>query len=265
MAYLYLENMEFKDYRLNLVIENKEVVGVYSRNKKLVSEFLRVISGINKTKSCLYQGKEVFDNREYFQNRISLDYAHTYLSTLRIANIEEALKSKYSLSFNKEKFIKIGRELDIRGETEITFQYKFSPAGNTFVNYALTVALEKPNVIIENPTYGLNLAEDIEYIVSGITDKSVFNTAIIELDRLRLFKNRLQKILIFSDFNKAYFLDPKTQLVIIPEDIEIDEPLYTTEEGVIGILTYTKGELKILQKNKIDYRIISIYDLEEYL
>lgn len=265
MAYLNLENMEFFDYLLNFEIEDGEVVGVYSKNKKLVSDFLRVLSGINKAKSCLHQGKEVFDNREYFRNRIFMNYAHTYLSTLRISNIQEILKSKYNLSFNKDKFVKIGRELDIRGETEITYQYKFSPAGNTFVNYALTAALEKPNIIIENPTHGLNLPEDIEYIVTGISNNNVFNTAIIGIDRLSLFKGRLHKVLIFSDFRKAYFLNPKTQLVVVPEEIELDEPLFRIGDGIIGILNYTKEELKKLQKNRIDYRIISIYDLEDYL
>ena len=65
-----------------------------------------------------------------------MDFSHTYLTTLRISAISETLRNKYGLSFNKEKFVRIGKDLNIRGETMIGEQYKFTPAGNTFVNYA---------------------------------------------------------------------------------------------------------------------------------
>ncbi|MDD4000586.1 MAG: hypothetical protein PHX62_06815, partial [Bacilli bacterium] len=264
MPYLKIENLNIENYLLNFEINNQESIGVFGRNKELVLDFLKIISGINKSNSCFHEDEDIFDNPAYFKGRIFMDYSHTYLSTLRVAIIEENLKSKYNLSFNKEKFIKIGMDLDIRGETEITYQYHFSPAGNTFVNYALTAALEKPNLIIINPLNGLNLKDDINYIVSGITDTKEYNTSIIGIDKLKPFKNKLQHVLFFSDFD-YYYLDYTAMFIVLPKEIKIEYPLYLGKDLVIGLATQTKEELKELSKHKVSYQLISIFDLEDYL
>ncbi|HEY8396151.1 MAG TPA: hypothetical protein VIK96_05165 [Bacilli bacterium] len=265
MAYLKIENLQLGNYSINLNIENGEVVGIYSQNKKAVLDLLEIIAGINPGESVLYNEKNVFDNREYFQNRIFLDYSHTYLSTLRVSVIEEVLKNKYNLSFNKEKFVKIGKELDIRGETEISEQYKFTSAGNTFVNFALTMALEKPNIVVNNPTSGLNLPEDIQYIVKGLTDITAFNTAIIGIDRLKVFKGRFHKILFLSDYGTVHCIAPETTLLVFPKEFEPQFPLFASDKKVISLSSYQKEELKQFQKNKIEYEMISVYDIEDYL
>ncbi len=265
MPYLIIENLNLKNNLINLKINKGEAIGVFGKNKHLVFDFLKAASGINKSGACFYEDKDVFDNPEYFQLRILLDFSHTYLSTLRVSKIEEVLKNRYNLRFNKDKLIKIGKDLDIRGETEITHQYQFTSAGNTFVNYALTVALEKPNIIIANPTYGLNLKEDIDYVVNGITDTKVFNTAIIALDKLKPFENKLSKILLFTDFDTAYTLDSTIKLIVVPKEIDLDYPLFISQGRLIGLSTFTKEELKYFQRNKISYELISIFDLEDYL
>lgn len=265
MAYLKIENLQLQNYTISLEVENGEAVGVFSRNADIVSDFLKVASGINPGKGCYHEGKSVYDNREYFQNRIFMDFAHNYLTTLRTSSIEEALKNKLGLSFNKEKFIKIGKELNIRGEALIGKQYKFTPAGNTFANYALLQALDKPNIVVLNPTRGLNLPEDIEMIIKGMTDTAVFNTALIGIDRMKPFKGRLSKILVFSDFGTAHVLPGEAQLIVLPHLIEQATPLFTDGEKTIALCGYEKDELKRMQKDRIGFDLISLYAVEDYL
>ena len=81
MAYLQIENLIMEDYTINLEIENGESVGVFARRKKTVSDFLKIASGINPGKGCFHDGKEIYDNRKYFQNRIFMDFS-IYISPL---------------------------------------------------------------------------------------------------------------------------------------------------------------------------------------
>ncbi|MGB4695617.1 MAG: hypothetical protein WBH29_04315 [Bacilli bacterium] len=265
MAYLQIENLIMEDYTINLEIENGESVGVFARRKKTVFDFLKIASGINPGKGCFHDGKEIYDNRKYFQNRIFMDFSHTYLTTLRISAISETLRNKYGLSFNKEKFVRIGKDLNIRGETMIGEQYKFTPAGNTFVNYALAQALEKPNIVILNPTHGLNLPEDIDLISRGITAGGAFNTALIGIDRLKAFRGRLHKILLFSDFGTAHVLGAGERLIVFPKEFEPEHPLFLGSEKVIALAGYERDELRKLHKNKIYHELISVYDIEDHL
>lgn len=265
MAYLSINNLKFKDYQINTEFLDLQVIGVFALDSTLRTDFLKLLAGINRNQgTCFYRQRDIFDNEEYFNSRIYLDYAHIYLSTLRTANIEKSLKTRYNLSFNKEIFVKIAKELNVRGETEITHIYNFTPAGNTFVNYALTAAVEKPNIIINNPTIGLNQEMDINYLVNSLSSHKTDGNIILGLNRLKDFRGKLDRIFIFTDCGQTYSIDSAATVFVSKEDVETDYRLFVSDY-YLSLNLFSKDELKRFQKNKIEYKIISIYDIEDYL
>ena len=266
LTHLQIKDLQIKNYKINLDIENKEVVGIYSKDQSIIKEFLDMISGINPTnKSCLYKDKDVFNNLEYFQERIYLDFSKKYLSTLKLKYLEERLKSKYNFIFNKDKFIKICKDLDVRGETEITHVYKFSLAGNIFVNFALVSSINRANLIIQNPTKNLNMMTDIQYITEKLAKKDVFNTVILGLDNLRAFSYLLDKLVLFSSDN-VHVIDPLTEnLIVFKKPNPYLKNIIYNEPNIITLNSYSKEDYKNFSKDKIDFKKISVYDLESYL
>lgn len=267
--YLQINGLQFNDYLINQDFFNNEIIGIYGRNKKTLIQFLNVISGINKNnKTCFYNNKDIFDNEEYFNNRLYFDFSKKYLSTLRVNYIEERIKQKYNLTFDKETFINISKDLDVRGETEITYTYKFTPTGNTFVNYSLIKSLDKNNIIINNPTINLKMEDDLNYITSGLTNKKYYNSVILGLDNLKVFYKKLDKIIFFTDFKTIITATNNDTAIIFNQssfDLIRDEDKIFGGDKIICLNKYTKEELKQLTKSKIDYKVISIYDVEQYM
>jgi hypothetical protein len=154
--------------------------------------------------------------------------------------------------------------LDVRGETEISYVYNFTQAGNTFVNYALVSSLEKPNIIVNNPTIGLKYQDDISYIVKGLTNKENYNSVILGLNNISPFNNCLDKIILFTDDQVLMFNGFETLIVFEKKYFNIDNILYESK-NIIAINSYSKDELKDFARQNFNYKVISIYDLNKYL
>lgn len=265
--YLDIKNLKLNKYQINLQFNNNEVVGIFSKDKKLVKEYLDFLSGINPTNNkCLYQGLDVFNNKEYFKDRIYMDFSRKYLSTLKVKYLEERLTNKYKLNFNKEIFLKVSKDLDVRGETEITYIYKFSKSGNTFVNFALLSAIDKRNIIINNPTINLNMVTDIEYITEKIVNKAKYNSVILGIDNLRVFNYLLDRVIIFTDTYEILDINPfEDSFIVFNEENRYIRNVLFKGPNLITLNHYSKDELKLFSKERIDYKKISIYELESYL
>jgi hypothetical protein len=266
MDYITIKDLKIQNYTVNCEIPDKEFIGVYAKDKKLVRSFLDIMSGIAKNRNtCFFQGKDLYDNADYFRNRLYLNYTKNYLSTLNASFIEERMRYRFNKPFNKEKFQKIIRELNVRGETEISYLYRFTPAGNTLVNYALTKALEPINIIICNPTAELRLDADIRAIANGLTDRSEYGSVILGLDRLYPFAWRLNKLLVFTDFEKAVVLDSTQSLIVFKEEYFPIEDKIFWGNYIIAINRYNRDELKSFSKQKFEHQVISVFEMDNYL
>lgn len=262
-----IRNLKLKNYKINMTIFDNEKIGVYSRGKQVVSDFLELISGINNNRDTIFVGDDnIFDNKEYLSKRVFFDFSRRYLTTLRVNKIEDSLKT-YDFSFDKDRFIKICKELNIRGETDITYRYEFTEIGNSFVNLALVSSLNQENIIINNPTASLRYKSDYDYFVKLLTS-STFKNIILGLDNVLEFKNKLNRIIIFGDFGEVYILDNNSSLIVFDKDIDkhfLIKNIVFKANKIIALNSYTKEELKNFQKMKVNYEIISIYDFEKYL
>lgn len=264
---LEIKGLKLNDLEINLTLLEKQRIGIFGRNKELIKNFLELLSGINNNHNTIFiDQNNIFENKEYLNSRVFFDFSKKYLTTLRVNKIEEVLKS-YNLDFNKDMFIKICKELNIRGETDISYKYEFSNTGNTFVNLALICSVYKKNIIINNPTINLNLDMDIEYFVNKLTSLE-FDRVILGLNRLSHFKNKLDKIVLFTDFDSYYEVRSTDSLIIFDKDIDkhflIKNKLFK-ENYLIALNHYNKDDLLNLKKMKVKYEIANIYDLEKYL
>jgi hypothetical protein len=266
MEYITINGLKIQSYTVKCSISEHEIVGVYAKDRLLVHTFLDILSGIDKNhNTCFYQGKDLYDNLEYFRNRMYLDYMKNYLSTLKASYIEERMHYRFNKSFDKDTFVKIVRELNIRGETEISYTYRFTPAGNTLVNYALTKALEPVNIIICNPTAELRLEADNQAIAKGLTDRMEYGSVILGLDRLYPFAWRLNRILLFTDFGTAVILDGNQSLIVFKKEYFPIENKIFHGNFIIALNNFSREELKGFTKQKYEYQVISVYEMDQYL
>lgn len=264
---LEIKNLNISNYNINLNIYTNEKVGIYCREKNIVTSFLELISGINNNKNTVFANDiNVFNNKDYLLNRVFFDFKRKYLTTLRVNKIEEALK-EYNIDFDKDKFVSICKELNVRGETDITYKYDFTPVGNTFVNLALILSMNKENIIINNPLTNLNLKSDQDYFVGKLTN-SEFTSVVLGLDKIDCFKGKLNRIIFFTDYNEVVSVHNNDTLIVFNKDIDkyylIKNKLFKGE-NLIALNTYSKEDLKLWQKQKVKFEIISIYEIEKYI
>jgi len=270
MSSLKVDNLKLKNYMINIDFSDYKTTAVWAADKKMIDSFFNIISGINKNRNtCFYNGEDIYDNKEYFQSRLYFDYKKQYLSTLKLQYLQERFRQKYNIKFNKEEFKKVSETLDIRGETELTNVYRYTKTGNTFVNYALTCSLYKPNIIINNPTINLTIQSDIKYIVNGLTDKNKYNMAVLGPDNLAVFANKVDKILIFSDYdNRVIIADNKDSLIVFNGPIDsawhFENIIYQNNDKTIVLNDLPRPELKKIQKNT-NCEVISIYHIDYYV
>ena len=101
----------------NIVILAKDVV--------LVKEILKKIAGINKSDVTI-SGKMVYENKNYFRNRIFIDNECQYINTLHADKISNVLLNKYQKIFNDSDFKRLVKDTHIRFEYNIDKRDRFN-------------------------------------------------------------------------------------------------------------------------------------------
>ena len=271
MVTIKVKNLKLNKYLINIDFLEQEAIGFWAQDEEIIDRFFDVIAGINKNgRSCFYKEENIYNNKDYFKTRIYLDYQKKYLSTLKINYLENLFSQRYKTTFDKNNFRSIAETLDIRGETEITNVFSYTKVGNTFVNYALTRSLNKSIIIIKNPTLNISIKSDIDYIVSGLTDKKRYTNMLIAPNNLEVFKGKLDKVIFFSKYNKSILVaNDKDNLIVInaqPEEIHHYADSIITHYATSTILlnNIPKISLRNLQKAYI-CKMIPIYQIDKLL
>lgn len=269
MEYINIQNLQFRNMDINFLINKQEIFAVYSQNQKKTADFLLILNGINSNNgSCLYQSEDIFDNKEFFKQRIYFDFNEIYLKTMNAEFIEESLMNRFSASFDKDIFNKYVQTMGTRLECVVKSNYTFTKAGNTMVNFALFKALDKPYITINNPTIHLENAKIIETITTGLIDKNQYEVIILGLDSIKNFKDKLDKVLILSDYETYYVIDPKKDsFLLIADDVHLHDRVFNIKQNnlIICLNNYTKEELKRFNSYKIKYSKLTFYELGAHL
>ncbi|HOE06808.1 MAG TPA: hypothetical protein PLQ99_03835 [Bacilli bacterium] len=268
MEYIKIQKLQFNNMQIDISLNKQEIFAVYSRNEEIVNDFLLVLNGINPNNgSCLYLNKDIFDNEDFFKQRIYINFKESYLKTINAEFIEESLMNRFNLSFNKEVFNTYVQEMGIRLETTVKANYTFTDKGNTMVNFAFLKALNIPFITINNPTIYLKKAKIIETVTNSLVDKRKYESIILGLDRIKNFKEKLERVLVFTDYQTYVIVNPqKDSFLLIEDNIHLRDKIFRTKKMglVICLNNYTKEELKRFNHFKLKYQKLSFYEIEDY-
>ena len=255
------------DYNVSFKLHDS-IVGIYCQDREVVKKFLKYVAGINKTNEVYFDNKPVFNNPNYFKNRIYLDFSNNYLSTLNVEDIYINILESFSKTIDKDKFKKISKDLDIRGDAIIEKSYIFNPQGNTSLNFCLLTSLNYPIAIINNPTINVNNIKIINYMANYY--KHNYRYLIFGLNNLYTLNNILDYIIIFDDFNNTRILSSSDEVIVCDyyEDDLLDAlKMFKSQDNKRLILFngLTKDDYKLLKQRKLSYYKIRLDEVERYL
>lgn len=257
-----INGLKLENYNISLNIFDKQVYLVYGE-KEVTDKFIRILLGINKPKigEVLYNKQNVFDNEEYFKNRIYLDFSRKYLSTLTPSIIKDTTKFKYDLNFNEIKFKLVVDELNIRRGTTVASTYEFTKETNTCVNYALLKGLLKPNVFINEPFININDEKKINYIMNELFNPNIYNLVLIKTYNIEMYCQKPVKIIWFSNTDVHIIEPKKNKFILVMTKLNIKNCIYKYVNGFSVCFDLSKEEIKTLNENKIKYKEISFSDI----
>ena len=252
------------DYNVSFKLHDS-IVGIYCQDREVVKKFLKYVAGINKTSSIYFDNKPVFNN---LKNRMYLDFSNNYLSALNVEDIYINILESFSKTIDKDKFKKISKDLDIRGDAIIEKSYIFNPQGNTSLNFCLLSSLNYPIAIINNPTINVNNIKIINYMADYY--KHNYRYLIFGLNNLYTLNNILDYIIIFDDFNNTRILSNSDEVIVCDyyEDDLLDTfKMFKSQDHKRLILFngLTKDDYKLLKQRKLSYYKIRLDEVERYL
>ena len=262
--------LEFKDYILgkydiNTCLDNNCIYLVFSKNKDYVTRFITSISGINNhSGKCLYKDKDIFDNVEYFQKRLLIDFNKKYIKTLNFKIVSESFSIFPYVKFDSEIFKATINEVDLRREVLIKDEYNFSDLGIKLCAYSIIKSLNYENLLVLNP-YTKGKKEIVNKVLNEITDRSKYNTVMIENNNLALLSQYIDRIIILTDYNDVRVIGKNDTFLICNDNIYLRNKLFINGTITISINDYSKEELKNLNKCKCKFKIITFKELIGYL
>lgn len=261
MNYLYLEDYVVGKYDINLEIENNKLYLVFCKNKEYVNRFIISLSGINKHQGiCNYKNNPIFDNPDYFKNRLLINFNTMYIRTLNSKIIEEAIKSFPHIKFNPEEFKKVVNETDIRREILIKDEYTFTNKGISLTNYALIKSMDFKNLLVLNP-YTRNDSVIKEKVILELQNRNKYNTVIIANNNLEFLSKYVDKIIVLTDYTYVDVIDKEDTFLVCDDNIYLHNRLFKNDNIIISKNNYSKDELKTFSKNNLKYKIIKFKEL----
>ena len=264
-----IKHLKIDKYILNFEILPDERWGMFSKNQEVINTVINQLTGIKENfNTCFVNDVDLFDHKDYFKERVYLDFKDNYINTIKSKNISEDIYKRYKKVVNISGFDKTINLLDVRSECEIKNKYIFTPKGNTFLNCAFAYAIDKQMLIVSNPTvYVDDIKKKIE-IAKAITDINAFGIAFICLDSIPCFKGVLDKVVILDDFNNVRIINPEKDIFVLVDDYPSDEDILSERlfEREGKTIIYNLDSLKIKECKRLGKcMVLNFYELEDYL
>ena len=269
MSYLKILNLQFNKYFLTTSLEENTIYGIYCIDSLIREDFLKILAGINHNNNSIFmidEDKEenIFDNENYFKNRIYIDFSHRYLKTLNVNTISEMFKTRFNKEFDMSKYKEFVSFTNIRNEVLLSNEYQFTDLGVNLASFCLFKGLKYKYNIINNPVINIKNSDMKKRIYGNICLKEL--NPIIGFDNLRDCKEYCDKLIVFGDYQNLVVVDVKNDNFLISTDnIIIRNKLFNLNNEIISINNYTKEELKYLSKNKVKYKIITFNEVIKLL
>ncbi len=268
---IQLTNYQFYQYIINYNIDQNIKTGIYCVNNKLLKPLLLEISGINKTTGIYYQSKNVYDNEQYFKERLFLDCNKKPFNTLHSKKITDIFANKYNTICNEETLQENIKKLKIRSEGKLKLNYTFTSLGKALFNNALALSIYKYPILL-NALENINNANIKQELEKLYLNKG----ALFGVTNLYSYNNILDKLIILG-YKNTYILSKNDSLVVLKKIINQDliinlcniEPLIIHKciknENIIIYNSLTSIQIKTLLKNNVKIETITIYQIGDYI
>lgn len=268
---IQITNYQFNNYLINYNINQDEKVGVYFMDNSLTKKFLLNVAGINKGDHIYYRSRKVFDNSDYFKERIYLDCTKPLLNTLVGSKISKNLHDNYGVILNVDKFNQLITSLEVRREGKIKDNYEFSSEGLALTKNALALSTFKYPILLfpfEAIAHEkrLNLIKDKYFDKGMLVGVSEINKYKDFLDKIMFFSN--DKLFIFNKDDKLMVLDNVVSQKILIDEGKLDNIVVyksNISEKLIIKAEITKEQVRVMNELKVKRTEISVFDIGDYL
>ena len=268
MEYIKINNLKINKYKLTGTIDSNFSYGVIGNNHDDVESLLKTLAGINDNhNTCINNDKTIFDNSEFFKNRIYLDLARQLFETLDGKIIKEELNFRYNASFDEKQYKMFVNELGIRGEVTITNHYEFSSLGVNLASYAILCSLNYPNIIVSNPLkYVPKEKKELrDKMINTIINRDKYQTMIVDATDLPEFYRYLDYLIILGDYEEAVIIKPNSDRFIISDDyLILKNKIFKKDNIVISKAPTDKEEYKELKRTLNKYKEVSFIEAYSY-
>lgn len=239
--------------KLNLNIDLYNNTAILNNDISVVKKLLLGISGIND--DDIYLGnRKVFDNSDYFKERIYIDNTLTYLNTLNAKNVANYVLDNYSKVLIEDYFKEMVDKLNARFYVDYDKSYKFSPYGNSLCNMILALSISSVRIIFL-PFNNFSDLHTLKEIKRGISDKksNIFGDSVLNISK---YKDILDNIIILSD-DKYFNFTNDSHILCVYSDEAIDSIYKIYQKKNCSFF------LKDILKSKEEYDKIKKYKNKE--
>ena len=268
--------IQITNYKINNIniiynIDQNIKTGIYCIDNKDLNKFILDISGINKSIGIYYRSKRVFDNQEYFSNRLFIDCNKQILNTLSSPYICELLNNTYKIKCDETQFKNHINNLQIRSEGNLKIKYTFTKEGIALSNNALSLSINKYPILL-NMFENIKHNEKIKYLYKEYKTKPL----LVGINNLHLYKDFLDELLFISRDSFSVLNASENILVlnnIINQDLIISECNLNNliiHKGYKNDLLIVRNNLnnnqiKLLNKFHVNIKEIDIYQIGDYI
>lgn len=249
---------------LNYEIDQNKKIGIYSINLSLTQNLLLYISGIKKTNNIFYNNNLVYENKNFFNDRIYLNCNKKITNTLVSTTIANTLMKKYNIICNNDNLKEHIKQLQIRSEGKLKLNYSFSSEGIKLINNAITLSIYKYPILL-NPLENISSNKKINYLINNYQTKSF----IMGIEKINYYENIFDELLFIT--NNNYYILKKDDHIFISYQTQLSNiNLFENKQinynnKIVIYKNLSVDEIKQLNKLSIDYKEITLFQIGEYL
>lgn len=264
---IQITNFKFDKYNITYNINQNEITGIFCVDKKMLEPLLLQIAGINKANGILYRSRKVFDNKEYFDDRIYLDCNQSTINTLVSSKVCYSLEKRYKLIMNENKLNELIEDLNIRLEGTLSGNYSFTKEGTALCNNAIALSTFKYPILL-NPFENINDNKRLTYLKEQYQNKNCL-IGITDLTKYQNYLNCLilvgkQNVYILKETDKIVILSNVIKQDLVISECEIEDLIIhkcVKNENIIIYNNLSAKQKVLLDRFKIKRTEVTIYDM----
>ena len=267
MEYIKINNLHFNKYTLSGVILEGATYGIIGKDDDVTS-LLKILAGINTNNdSCTHNGTNIFDEYDFFKNRLFIDLSQQIVCTTNAEMIKNDLNIRYGVSFDVKKYKNAMNETNARSEINVTSEYEFSNAGINKTAYAVLCGLNYPYLFVDNPFNYIKKEEHliIDKMVNNIIDRANHKVVVINANDISNLVKYLDFLIILGDYENVYIIRPNSDKFIITDDyVGLNNRIFRKDNVVIIKAPDEKEEYKELKRIVRRYKEVDFMEAYSY-